>query len=51
VILIAENINVMSKTVGQAIRERLAQPIQQMAITAGEEGADFLETKVNGLAR
>ena len=45
-ILIAENINVMSKTVGQAIRERLAQPIQQMAITAGEEGADFLELNI-----
>jgi len=42
-IVIAENINVMSKTIGPAMRERDPKPIQKMALQVVENGADFLD--------
>ncbi len=43
VITIAESINIMSKTIGPAIRERNKAPIQKMAIEETEAGADYLD--------
>lgn len=43
VFTIAESINIMSKTIGPAIRERNKAPIQKMAIEETEAGADFLD--------
>lgn len=45
-ILIGENINVMSKTIGQAIRERNPKPVQDMAIAETKAGVDYLELNV-----
>jgi 5-methyltetrahydrofolate corrinoid/iron sulfur protein methyltransferase len=45
-IRIAENINVMSKTIGPAMKERNAKPIQEMAISAAETGADYLDINI-----
>jgi 5-methyltetrahydrofolate corrinoid/iron sulfur protein methyltransferase len=39
----AESINIMSKTIGPAIRERNKVPIQKMAVEETEAGADFLD--------
>ena len=41
VITIAESINIMSKTIGPAIKERDPKPIQKMAIEQEEAGADY----------
>lgn len=43
VITIAESINIMSKTIGPAIRERNKAPIQKMAVEETEAGADYLD--------
>ncbi|RJQ42361.1 MAG: dihydropteroate synthase DHPS [Gaiellales bacterium] len=40
---IAENINVMSKSIGAAMAERNAEPIQQLAQECTEAGADLLD--------
>ena len=37
-ILIAENINVMSQTIGPALKERRAEPIQALAKAETEAG-------------
>ena len=42
-ILIGESINIMSHTIGPAIREKDAKPIQQMAVVQEEKGADYLD--------
>lgn len=42
-ITIAESINIMSKTIGPAIRERNKAPIQKMAVEEVEAGADYLD--------
>jgi len=42
-IFIAENINIMSKTIGQAIREKDKKPIQEMAVKLAENGAHYLD--------
>jgi 5-methyltetrahydrofolate corrinoid/iron sulfur protein methyltransferase len=42
-IYIAENINIMSKTIGQAIKEKNKKPIQEMAVKLAENGADYLD--------
>lgn len=42
-ILIGESINIMSNTIGPAIREKNARPIQQMAVVQEEKGADRLD--------
>ncbi|PMP97472.1 MAG: hypothetical protein C0169_02980, partial [Thermodesulfobacterium geofontis] len=46
VVCIAENINIMSKKIGKAIKERIAQPIQQMAKDAVKLGADYLDLNI-----
>ena len=46
VICIAENINIMSKRIGKAIKERNPQPIQQMAKDGAKLGADYLDLNI-----
>ena len=45
-ILIAESINIMSKTLGPAMRERDPRPIQEMAKVEAEAGADYLDLNI-----
>ena len=45
-ILIGENINVMSTTIGSAIRARNTKPIQDMAIAATKAGVDYLDLNI-----
>ena len=45
-ILIGENINVMSTTIGPAIRARNTKPIQDMAIAATKAGVDYLDLNI-----
>ena len=45
-ILIGENINVMSKTIGPALKERDAKPIQELARAETEAGVDYLELNI-----
>ena len=40
---VAENINIMSKTFGPAIRSKDPKPIQELAVRLTEAGADFLD--------
>ena len=46
ILTIAESINIMSKTIGPAMKERNAQPIQQMAIAEAEAGAAYLDVNI-----
>jgi len=41
VLCLAESINIMSKTIGPAIKERNAKPVQKMAIEQEKAGADY----------
>lgn len=45
-ILIGENINVISKTIGPALKERDAKPIQELAKAETEAGVDYLELNI-----
>ena len=45
-IVIAENVNVMSRTIGPAMKEKNAGPIQAMAARAAENGADYLDINI-----
>ncbi len=45
-LVIAENINIMSKSLGPAMRERKPEPIQAMAKKLAENGADFLDINI-----
>ncbi len=45
-ILIGESINVMSKTIGPALKERNPQPIQELAKTESEAGVDYLDINI-----
>jgi len=45
-ILIGENINIMSATIGPAIRARNPKPIQDMAIAATKVGVDYLDLNI-----
>ena len=45
-ILIGENINVMSKTIGPALKERDPKPIQELARAETEAGVDYLELNI-----
>ncbi len=45
-ILIGENINIMSKTIGPALRERDAGPIQKLAEAEAEAGIDYLDINI-----
>ena len=45
-ILIGENINVMSKTIGPALKERNPGPIQELAKAEVEAGMDYLDLNI-----
>jgi 5-methyltetrahydrofolate corrinoid/iron sulfur protein methyltransferase len=45
-ILIAESLNIMSATLGPALRGRDAKPIQEMAIAEDKAGADYLDLNI-----
>lgn len=45
-ILIAESINIMSNTLGPAMKERNPKPIQEMAKAEAEAGADYLDINI-----
>ena len=45
-ILIGENINIMSKTIGPALRERDPKPIQELAKAETEAGIDYLDINI-----
>ncbi len=45
-ILIGESINIMSKTIGPAMRERNPKPIQEMARAEAKAGADYLDINI-----
>lgn len=45
-ILIGESINVMSKTIGPALKERNPQPIQELAKAESEAGVDYLDINI-----
>ncbi|MFC1846731.1 dihydropteroate synthase [Chloroflexota bacterium] len=45
-ILVGENINVISKTIGPAMRERNAEPVQKMAKAEAEAGIDYLDLNI-----
>jgi cobalamin-dependent methionine synthase I len=44
--LIGENINIMSKTIGPALRERNPKPIQELAKAEAEAGVDYLDINI-----
>ena len=45
-ILIGESINIMSQTIGPAMKERNPKPIQEMARVQVEAGADYLDLNI-----
>ena len=45
-ILIGENINIMSETIGPALRERNRKPVQEMAKAEVEAGIDYLDINI-----
>ena len=45
-ILIGESLNVMSKTIGPAMKSRDAKPIQKMALAQQEAGMDYLDLNI-----
>ncbi|TFG46465.1 MAG: dihydropteroate synthase [Dehalococcoidia bacterium] len=46
VILIGENINVMSQTIGSALKERLEGPVKELAKAETETGIDYLDLNI-----
>lgn len=46
VICVSENINIMSKTIGPAMKERDPKPIQSMATTLTQNGSDYLDLNI-----
>ena len=50
-ILIGESINIMSKTIGPALRERNPQPIQELAKAETEAGVDYLDINIGPARR
>jgi 5-methyltetrahydrofolate corrinoid/iron sulfur protein methyltransferase len=45
-ILVGENINIMSNTIGPALRERNPEPIQKLARAEAEAGVDYLDLNI-----
>jgi 5-methyltetrahydrofolate corrinoid/iron sulfur protein methyltransferase len=45
-ILIGENLNIMSKTLGPAMKERSPGPIQEMAKAEAEAGVDYIDLNI-----
>jgi len=50
-ILIGENINIMSKTIGPALKERDPKPIQELARAEVEAGVDYLDLNIGPARR
>ena len=46
IVSIAESINIMSKTIGPAMKEKDPKPIQDMAIAEAEAGSNFLDVNI-----
>jgi len=49
--LIGENINIMSKTIGPALKERNSQPIQELAKAEVQAGIDYLDLNIGPARR
>jgi 5-methyltetrahydrofolate corrinoid/iron sulfur protein methyltransferase len=45
-LLIGENLNVMVKRIGQAMKDRNPQPIQELAAAEAEAGADYIDVNL-----
>jgi 5-methyltetrahydrofolate corrinoid/iron sulfur protein methyltransferase len=45
-LLIGENLNVMVKRIGQAMKERDPKPIQELAVAEAEAGVDFIDVNL-----
>lgn len=45
-VLIGENLNIMSKTIGPALRERNPKPIQGLAKAEAEAGVDYIDLNI-----
>ncbi|MBN1189921.1 MAG: dihydropteroate synthase [Dehalococcoidales bacterium] len=45
-ILVGENLNIMSKTLGPALKERESQPVQEMAKAEDAVGIDYLDINI-----
>ncbi len=45
-VLIGENINIMSKTIGPALKERNPEPVQELAKAESETGVDYLDLNI-----
>jgi 5-methyltetrahydrofolate corrinoid/iron sulfur protein methyltransferase len=45
-LLIGENLNIMSKTLGPALKERNPVPIQEMAIAETKQGMDYIDINI-----
>jgi len=45
-ILIGENINIMSQTIGPALKERNLKPIQELAKAEAEAGVDYIDLNI-----
>ncbi|MDD5224397.1 MAG: dihydropteroate synthase [bacterium] len=45
-LLIGENLNIMSKTLGPALKERKGQPIQEMAKSEVQAGIDYIDVNI-----
>jgi 5-methyltetrahydrofolate corrinoid/iron sulfur protein methyltransferase len=50
-ILIGENLNIMSKTLGPAIREKNAPPVLEMAKAEAQAGVDYLDINIGPARR
>jgi len=46
IVSIAESINIMSKTIGPAMKEKDPKPIQAMAIAEAEAGSHILDVNI-----
>jgi 5-methyltetrahydrofolate corrinoid/iron sulfur protein methyltransferase len=45
-ILIGENLNVMVKRIGQAMKDRDPKPIQELAVAEAEAGVDYIDVNL-----
>ncbi|MDY6954879.1 MAG: dihydropteroate synthase [Thermodesulfobacteriota bacterium] len=45
-ILIGENLNIMVKRIGQAMKERDPKPIQELAMAEAEAGVDYIDVNL-----
>ncbi|MFH0847783.1 MAG: dihydropteroate synthase [Chloroflexota bacterium] len=50
-ILIGENINIVSKTLGPALKERVPGPVKEMALLEAKAGMDYLDLNIGPARR